>query len=104
MAIGFYRKVRVKEGCGERFETLARNYASAVADHQPGTAALAILRSPRDPHLFAIHEEYADEQALELHRSSDLERLWLPVLIRHVASVTVSRFAVADEDELMARS
>ena len=104
MAIGFYRKVRAKEGCSERFEALLQSYIAAILDEEPGCTFLTYLRSPTDPLLFTIHEEYADEHALELHRNGDLERLWLPVLLRHVTGVTVSRFAVADEDELMARS
>jgi quinol monooxygenase YgiN len=104
MAIGFYRKVRAKDGCGERFEALARNYVAAVVDQEPGCTGMVVLRSPSDPLQFTIHEEYADEYAVEVHRNSDLERLWLPVLLRHVSSVTVSRFVVTDEDELMARS
>lgn len=104
MAIGIYRKVRVKEGCVERFEALLQSYVAAVVSNEPGCTFLSFLRSPTDSLLFTIHEEYADEFALEQHRNSDLERLWLPVLVRHVAAVTASRFEVADAHELMAPS
>ncbi|HWV80145.1 MAG TPA: antibiotic biosynthesis monooxygenase family protein [Hyphomicrobiaceae bacterium] len=104
MAIGIYRKVRVKEGCGERFEALLRGYVADVVSSEPGCTFLAFLRSPTDSQLFSIHEEYADEYALEQHRNSDLERLWLPVLVRQVASITASRFSVADADELISLS
>jgi quinol monooxygenase YgiN len=100
MAIGIYRKVRAREGCGERFEALLRSYAAAVVSSEPGCTFLTFLRSPTDSLLFTIHEEYADEYALEQHRNGDLERLWLPVLLRQVTSVTASRFSVADVDEL----
>ena len=104
MAIGIYRKVRVKEGCGERFEALLQSYVAAVVSSEPGCTFFAFLRSPTDSLQFTIHEEYADEYALEQHRNSDLERLWLPVLVRQVAGITASRFAVADADEMMALS
>lgn len=104
MAIGIYRKVRVKEGCAERFEALLQSYVAAVVSHEPGCTFLTFLRSPTDRLLFTIHEEYADEYALDQHRNSDLERLWLPVLVRQVAAITASRFDVADIDELMAPS
>ena len=104
MAIGFYRKVRVKEGCAEWFAARLQIYAAAVIAQEPGCTLLTILRSPTDSLLFTIHEEYADEYALEQHRNSDLERLWLPVLVRQVASITASRFSVADADELTALS
>ena len=104
MAIGFYRKVHVKEDRSDRFEALLQSYISAVLDEEPGCTFLTYLRSPTDPLLFTLHEEYADERALDQHRNGDLEKLWLPVLMRHVATVTVSRFAVADEDEVMAPS
>lgn len=104
MAIGFYRKVRVTEGCGDRFEALLQSYAAAVIENAEGRVLMAYVRSSTDPMLFTIHEEYADEQTLDMHRNSDLERLWLPVLMRHVLGVTVSRFAVADEDKLVSLS
>ncbi len=101
MAIGFYRKVRAKEGCGERFEALLQGYVADVVSSEPGCTFMTYLRSPTDALSFTIHEEYADERALEEHRNSDLERLWLPVLVRQVASMTASRFSVADADELI---
>jgi quinol monooxygenase YgiN len=101
MAIGIYRKVRVKEGCGERFGALLLGYVADVLSNEPGCTFLTFLRSPTDSLLFTIHEEYADEYALERHRNGDLERLWLPVLVRQVASITTSRFSVADADELV---
>lgn len=104
MAIGIYRKVRAREGCDERLEALLRSYAAAVVSSEPGCTFLTFLRSPMDRLLFTIHEEYADEYALEQHRNGDLERLWLPVLLRQVATVTASRFSVADADELLALS
>ena len=98
MGIGFYRTVRVKEGCAERFQRLMLGYAKAISMYEPGCTFHATSRSTTDPLEFTVHEEYADRGALEIHRTSDHKRLWLPVILREVASVSVSCFAVQEED------
>ncbi|KPM54036.1 antibiotic biosynthesis monooxygenase [Frankia sp. CcI49] len=67
---------KVKPGFEEHVaHSLARMVEPTRAE--PGNLAYNVCRSPRDPAVFAIYEEYVDAAAVTAHASSEYFEHWL---------------------------
>lgn len=71
MAIGLLAKISVQEGKNEAFEKAFLALTAKVRANEPGNIFYALNRSQTDPQLYVVMEQYADAEALEMHRKSD---------------------------------
>jgi quinol monooxygenase YgiN len=69
--ITFIVRLRAEAGRGDEVESELATMARAVHASEPGCLAYFVHRSAAEPDLFVIYEQYEDESALELHRSSE---------------------------------
>ena len=84
--ITFLVRLRAEAGHGDHVESELTTMARAVRAHEPGCLAYFVHRSATEPDLFVIYEQYEDEPALELHRSTEhfrthVEASVVPVLL-----------------------
>jgi len=93
MSIGYRRYVHVRRGCAERFQRLMAAYAAHLLSCG-AECHLRTLRTGSSTHLFVVDEEFPDrDSVLRVHRRSDFERLWLPVILSLIDRVHLQRFS-----------
>ena len=63
-------RLRAASGKGDALAALLVEQAAAVRASEPGCLVYRMHRSTRDPDLFLFYEMYADEAALEAHRTA----------------------------------
>ena len=63
-------KIRAAKGKGDALAALLKEQAGVVHKAEPGCLAYRPHRSTKDPDLFLFYEMYADEAALEAHRTA----------------------------------
>lgn len=63
-------KLRAAKGKGDALAALLAEQAAVVRKMEPGCLVYRPHRSTRDPDLFMFYETYADEAALEAHRTA----------------------------------
>ncbi len=63
-------RLRAARGKGDALAALLVEQAAAVRANEPGCLVYRAHRSTRDPDLFLFYEMYADEAALEAHRTA----------------------------------
>src|ERR1041384_4652674 len=63
-------KLRAAKGKGDALAALLVEQAAAVRASEPGCLVYRMHRSTRDPELFLVYEMYADDDALEAHRTA----------------------------------
>jgi quinol monooxygenase YgiN len=63
-------RLRAARGKGDALAALLVEQAAAVRANEPGCLVYRPHRSTRDPDLFVFYEMYADEAALEAHRTA----------------------------------
>src|SRR5215218_9420953 len=68
--IAIVARVRVKEGRADEYLSALAPLLEQV-EKEPETLLYLVQRSTEDPHLFWTSELYADEEAFELHGSSE---------------------------------
>ncbi len=71
MAIGVVATVKIKDGANAAFEAAVKELMAAVRANEPGNRLYQFCRSKTDPTTYVAMEIYADEAALEAHRSAD---------------------------------
>jgi quinol monooxygenase YgiN len=98
MAVGIFRSVHVKRGKVIEFETLRREYGDAVAAHEPGCRARALMRSPTNKHRFTVHEEYWNEAAWEVHNLTAHRAKYCPAILSLCVSCDLTRFEIDDAE------
>jgi quinol monooxygenase YgiN len=63
-------RLRAAQGKADALAALLAEQAAAVRENEPGCLVYRPHRSTRDPDLFLFYEMYADEAALEAHRTA----------------------------------
>ena len=63
-------KLRAAKGKGDALAALLTEQAAVVRAQEPGCLVYRPHRSSKDPELFVFYEMYADEAALEAHRTA----------------------------------
>ena len=97
MYVGMFKSVRVKPGCEKRFEFLMDAFGNDLTLLEPGCRMRSVMRSPTDPHVYTVHEEYWNEEAWEVHNLTDHKRKYCPSILDLVEYCRSSRFDLAPE-------
>ena len=69
--IGVVAILKVKEGREAEFERTFLDMTAQVKTKEPGNHMYQLTRSRDEPRTYKVLEIYADEAALEAHRTSD---------------------------------
>ena len=70
--IAVVAKLTVQDGKAEEFEAAAREMVAAVGRAEAGrTLMYSLHRAKDDPNVFIFYEQYADEDALAAHRTTE---------------------------------
>ena len=71
MAVGLLATITIQEGKNEEFEEAFLDLTELVRANEPGNVFYALHRSPRDPQVYKVMEQYASPEALNAHGKSD---------------------------------
>ena len=69
--IGVVAVLKVKEGQEAEFERIFKEMTAKVKADEPGNHMYQLTRSRNESRTYKVLEMYADEAALEAHRTSD---------------------------------
>jgi quinol monooxygenase YgiN len=70
--IAIVAKLTVKDGKGDEFEAAAQEMVKAVGTAEAGrTLMYSLHRSTDDPNVFLFYEQYADDDAVAAHRTTE---------------------------------
>ena len=69
--IGIVAKLTAKPGSEAEFEKAFLDMAAAVKANEPGNLMYQLTKSRTEPGVYKVLEAYADEAAVEAHRTSD---------------------------------
>lgn len=70
--IALVAKLKVLEGKGDEFAAAASEMVAAVGREEAGRALMYTLhRSTEDPNSFVFYEQYADDDALKAHGTTE---------------------------------
>lgn len=70
MTIGLIATIKVQSGKGAEFEAAFGKLQAAVKANEPGCLQYDLFRSKDEADTYVVYEQYADEAALEAHRSA----------------------------------
>ena len=70
MTIGLIATIKVQSGKGAEFEAAFAELQAAVKANEPGCLQYDLFRSQTEADTYVVYEQYADEAALEAHRSA----------------------------------
>jgi quinol monooxygenase YgiN len=62
--------LKVREDAVAPFEARLAHHAAITMEREPGCLRFDFFQEKSDPTLFLLYEIYADEEALQLHRSA----------------------------------
>ena len=65
--VGWVKVLRVKAGCEQEFERLFGQLREEMRAADPGCLLYSLLRSRKDSRDYVVHEQYADQAALDAH-------------------------------------
>jgi quinol monooxygenase YgiN len=68
--VGGLKTLRVIAGQEAAFEALFSGLREEMRETEPGCLVYALLRSGSDPRAYIVHEQYADQAALDAHEAS----------------------------------
>ena len=71
MAIGLLATITVQEGKNAEFEEVFLGLAEQVRANEPGNLFYVLHRSPSDPQVYKVMEQYDGPEALEAHGKTD---------------------------------
>ena len=69
--IGVVAILKAKEGSEKAFEEAFLTMAAAVKANEPGNLLYQLTKSRSEPGVYKVLEVYADDAAIEAHRTSD---------------------------------
>ena len=69
--LGVIAVMTAKEGCEAEFEQVFAEMTAQVKANEPGNHMYQLTRSRSGPRTYKVLEMYADEAALDAHRTSD---------------------------------
>ena len=71
MAIGLLATITVQEGKNAEFEEAFLNLTEQVRANETGNIFYALHRSPVDPQVYRVMEQYENQEALEAHGKTE---------------------------------
>ena len=71
MAIGLLATITVQEGKNAEFEEVFLGLTEQVRANEPGNLFYVLHRSPSDPQVYKVMEQYNGPEALEAHGKTD---------------------------------
>ena len=90
--VGGLKVVRVKPGNEAAFEALFSELRDEMRTAEPGCLVYSLLRSRSDPQAYIVHEQYADQAALNAHEASAHGAEFFPKIRALLESITVEYF------------
>ena len=74
MAVGLLATITIQEGKNEEFEEAFLDLTESVRANEPGNVFYALHRSPTDPQVYKVMEQYDSPEALDAHGKTDYFR------------------------------
>jgi quinol monooxygenase YgiN len=90
--VGGFKRVRVKEGQKESFESLFGELQDQVRECEPGTVYYDLFRSRTDPQGYFVLEKYESRAAWEAHQNSPHGKVLFPQIRAILEEIAVEYF------------
>lgn len=90
--IGGLKIVQVKPGHEAEFERLFAELRDVMRTAEPGCLVYSLLKSPKEPGAYIVHEQYRDRAALEAHEHAAHGAIYFPQIRAILASISVEYF------------
>lgn len=90
--VGGMKRVRVKEGRNESFETSFAELQAEVHKSEPGTVFYDLFRSRTDSQEYFVLEKYESQEAWESHQNSEHGKLFFPQIRAMLDEISVEYF------------
>ncbi|MDB5975683.1 MAG: hypothetical protein JWR07_2443 [Nevskia sp.] len=90
--IGGMKIMSVKPGREKQFEQLFRELREEIRKNEPGCMAYVLLSSRMTRDSYVLHEQYADQAALDAHRASVYGARYFPVIRSLLTGIEVEYF------------
>ena len=74
MAVGLLATITIQEGKNAEFEEAFLDLTELVRANEPGNVFYALHRSPTDPQVYKVMEQYDSPEALDAHGKTDYFR------------------------------
>jgi quinol monooxygenase YgiN len=68
--VGGLKVLTVMQGREREFEVLFAELRNEMRLHEPDCLLYSLLKSRKTPRVYIVHEQYADQTALDLHHTS----------------------------------
>jgi quinol monooxygenase YgiN len=91
VAVGGLKHVIVKEGKENEFESLFRELASKVREHDKGCNYYDLYRSEQ-PRTYLVMEQYQNKEALHAHQKSEHGKYYFPKIRELLEKIEVNYF------------
>ena len=85
--VGGLKVLTVMQGREHEFEVLFAELRNEMRLHEPGCPLYSLLKSRKSPRVYIVHEQYADQAALDLHQISAHGARYFPrirALLEHI--------------------
>jgi quinol monooxygenase YgiN len=90
--VGGFKRVRVKEGQNESFESLFSELQAQVRECEPGTVYYDLFRSRTDQQGYFVLEKYESREAWEAHQHSAHGKVLFPQMRAILDELSVEYF------------
>jgi quinol monooxygenase YgiN len=87
MTIGVTAKLQIRKGENQAFETLFKQFVTAVLANEAGCLLYALHQSRDDAQIYIVLEQYADEEALNTHSRTAHYQSFGKAMAVHLAAV-----------------
>ena len=84
--------VQVKRGQEAEFERLFAELRSEMRTHEPGCLVYSLLKSRAKSGAYIVHEQYQDQEALDMHQKSAHGAKYFPLMREMVEKIQVEYF------------
>lgn len=90
--IGGLKIITVKAGYEDEFERLFKQLREQMRLREPNCLLYSLLKSRTDPRSYIVHEQYADQEALDEHENSPHGAEFFPRIRAILDDITVEYF------------
>jgi quinol monooxygenase YgiN len=90
--IGGLKVLTVIEGHEREFEVLFAELRIEIRLHEPDCLLYSLLKSRKAPRAYIVHEQYADQAALDLHQTSAHGARYFPQIRALLEKIEVEYF------------
>ena len=90
--VGGLKVITVQPGHESEFEMLFSQLRHEVRLHEPGCILYSLLKSRQDPRKYIVHEQYAEQSALDAHQKSSHGAHYFPKIRAILERIEVEYF------------